>query len=362
MKSTRSILFSIILLFALLIFAISMQSNLSAQEEPTLYIEASKDTIYVGENIEVNIMLSTAPNGLSGYNISISVSNSSIARIFKLKPPEWAALQVNGSISEGTVWIRVVDLYEKVQPGSGNIILASIVLEGLSEGVAEIIVRANAMDDDYGDPILVPEASFTISVLEPKPHFTTTLQQASITVNTGDSFSVNVSVTNDGEAPGTAEIMLKDHNGNLIDSKTITLDVGVTSTVTLSGSAPSTEGTYEWIVETYNVDTVTVDDVDTLTLNVESLPTSTPTLTATPTPTETHTPMPTASPTATPTLTPTPTLSPTATPTKTPTPTPSPTPTPTPEWEGISTGVIIAIIVVVITIVGIGALLAIRRR
>ena len=175
MKSSRDIFFHVLFLFLLLLTpATYFQNDLGAEETSKLYIEAPKDTIYVDESIEIKIVLSEAPNGLSGYNISISIRNPSVVRTSRIIPPEWAALQTNGSISEDTVWIKVVDLYEKIQSGSENIILASIVLEGLSEGTVELQVKANAMDDDFGDPIIVSDASFTISVVAPTPASTPT--------------------------------------------------------------------------------------------------------------------------------------------------------------------------------------------
>ena len=133
MRSSRKHIFFI--LFLLLISITLIQSNINAEEPPKITIDTPKDTIFVNEGIEIKIMLSHAPNGLSGYNISISVSNPSIAKIIQLIPPEWAALQINGSISETSVWIKAVDLYEKIVPGSENITLASIILEGISKGI-----------------------------------------------------------------------------------------------------------------------------------------------------------------------------------------------------------------------------------
>ena len=166
---THDLPFTFLLIFLISIASVSPTNTINSEEPPKIIIDAPKDTIFVNESIKIKIMLSHAPNGLSGYKIFISISNSSIARISKLIPPRWAVLQLNGSISENTVWIGVADLNDRIIPGSENITLASIILEGISEGSVEIKVKANAMDNDYGNPIVVPEASFTISVVSLSP-------------------------------------------------------------------------------------------------------------------------------------------------------------------------------------------------
>ena len=109
---------------------------------------------------------------------------------------------------------------------------------------------------------------YTYTTIEEQSHFTTTPEKVSISVEAGKSFSINVTVTNDGSAQGTAEVRLKDHNNNIVSTEEVTLSAGASKTVTLTATAPSTEGTYQWIIETYNMDTQSVDDTDTITLNV----------------------------------------------------------------------------------------------
>jgi len=105
------------------------------------------------------------------------------------------------------------------------------------------------------------------------PHFTTELDKTSVSVEANKTFSVTAKVTNNGSSQGNAEVRLKDHNGNIVFSTTVSVDAGSYSNVTLLGTAPSTQGTYQWTVETYNQTTEQVDDTDTLTVNVTAPPT-----------------------------------------------------------------------------------------
>jgi len=91
-----------------------------------------------------------------------------------------------------------------------------------------------------------------------------------VDVQAGQSFSINVKVRNDGNASGSATVRLVDHGGNVVDAVDVTLDAGAETSVTLSGTAPSSPGTYTWKVEVYNKDTGAVDDSKDITLNVSS--------------------------------------------------------------------------------------------
>ena len=85
------------------------------------------------------------------------------------------------------------------------------------------------------------------------PHFTVTTQQVSITVNAGETFSISVTVTNDEEASRTVELRLKDHNNNVVDSLSLTLDARHSASATLFGVAPNTKGIYQWTVEAFTL-------------------------------------------------------------------------------------------------------------
>lgn len=103
------------------------------------------------------------------------------------------------------------------------------------------------------------------------PHFTiTSIDRTSITLAPGQTFTINVTIENNGNADGTVVARLKDHNDNIVDAKTQTIPVGGQTVIALSGTAPSTQGTYTWTIEAYNQDTSTLDDTDTITITVQA--------------------------------------------------------------------------------------------
>ena len=99
-------------------------------------------------------------------------------------------------------------------------------------------------------------------------HFTIVGGPSSITTTAGSSFSFSVTVKNDGDASGTVEVRVRDHNNALVDSQTGTLDAGAQQNFDFTETAPSEPGTYQWKIEAYNTDTATVDDYMYFTIEV----------------------------------------------------------------------------------------------
>ena len=116
-------------------------------------------------------------------------------------------------------------------------------------------------DDEY-EPSEAT-ASYTLEV-----HFTITSYPTSINTHPNETININVTVLNDGNAEGTCEVRLRDHNNVIVDSKQVAIAQGAEETVALQATAPSTEGTYTWTVEVYNLNTQTVDDSKSITVNV----------------------------------------------------------------------------------------------
>ena len=101
----------------------------------------------------INITLDSAPNGLSGYNISLSLSNGSIAEITSVEFLAWAGLHSNSTLPADSLWIKAVDLNDKIKSGATNITLATITLRGDKQGISDILITVTKMDDDNGNPI-----------------------------------------------------------------------------------------------------------------------------------------------------------------------------------------------------------------
>ena len=104
---------------------------------------------------------------------------------------------------------------------------------------------------------------------EPLPHFSILSVDVPDSVAPGSTVNITVTVANDGSGDGSVTIRVLDSNSNEVASQTVTLASGNIMDVSLSFTAPSTEGTYTYTVIAHNNATDTDDDQTTFDLNVE---------------------------------------------------------------------------------------------
>lgn len=99
-------------------------------------------------------------------------------------------------------------------------------------------------------------------------HFTIIGGPSTTTATPGSQFSFSVVVKNDGDASGTVDVRIRDHNNVLVDSQSASVDAGAQQSFNFTETAPSESGTYQWEIEAYNTDTATVDDYMYFTIEV----------------------------------------------------------------------------------------------
>jgi hypothetical protein len=120
--------------------------------------------VLLGGTTTVNLTLDSAPAGLSGYNLTISLSNASIAEIISVSFPSWAILHDNSTLPADSVWIKAVDLYEQVESNATNITLAKLTIGGDKIGDTSIDVTVTKIDNDNGDPVTLSTVNSTLIV------------------------------------------------------------------------------------------------------------------------------------------------------------------------------------------------------
>ena len=136
---------------------------LKANADPE--ISAENIEVCEGETAMLNINASEFPNGLSGYNITLSISND-VADIKSIEFPDWAVLYDKSSLPSNVAWIKAVDLNKEVEAGGKNVILAMLEIEGKKKGSAFINIFITKMDDDNGYPIEASIKSVKIEVID----------------------------------------------------------------------------------------------------------------------------------------------------------------------------------------------------
>ncbi|GEM_PF-2515070 len=118
---------------------------------------------------EITLKLNKAPNGLSGYNITVSVENSSIAEIESVEFPDWATLHDNSTLPSSTVWIKAVDLNDSVRPNAKNVEVVTVKIRGKAAGRTKITITTYRIDDDNGNPISLNTTECKVMVVPLPP-------------------------------------------------------------------------------------------------------------------------------------------------------------------------------------------------
>jgi parallel beta-helix repeat protein len=125
----------------------------SIPARPNISFDTPRVNLSLNSTRKLNLTLDSAPGGLSGYNITISLSNASVAEIISVDYPVWAPLNLSSSLPGDSVWLKATDLSNSIQNGSRNILLATLNLRGDAPGKSNILITVTSMDDDTGDEI-----------------------------------------------------------------------------------------------------------------------------------------------------------------------------------------------------------------
>jgi PKD repeat protein len=109
--------------------------------------------VHTGSSQNIQIMMDKVPAGLSGFKITIFVSDPKIAQIAAVSFPGWASMHTNSAVPTGSVWIEAVDLTDQVATGKTNVLLGTITLTGKKAGTTDLSITKTDIDDDKGNSI-----------------------------------------------------------------------------------------------------------------------------------------------------------------------------------------------------------------
>jgi len=224
----------------------------------SLSVDPVSSSISPGETKKVDVVASSLPHGISGYDLYLSLGNSSVATVTGVSLPSWAMLN-NTSIttsSSGQKMVRIVgvDLKEGIRPGAKNVVLATLTVKGNEIGNTNLAFGSYRLDADDGSMIKPSLNNGLIEVGEPSPvEFTADVRSSSapLTVNFTDTTSGQPTLwawdfNNDGVVDSTLQ------NPNY--TYTTPGNYTVKLTVTLNGSKVSnTKTDYIRVVSEKNV-------------------------------------------------------------------------------------------------------------
>lgn len=107
-----------------------------------------------GQTITRDLICDELPQGLSGFNISISVNNPSVGVISGVVFPDWAVLKTSSTVPASSVWLKAIDMNNQVKPGDTNVVFAHIIVKGNILGTTGFTITPVELDDENGNPIV----------------------------------------------------------------------------------------------------------------------------------------------------------------------------------------------------------------
>lgn len=122
-----------------------------------------------GNTITLSISLSDAANGVSGYQIEYSSSNTSVISLMNCSFPDWVKLSQVNSSSQSEGFVKGVDLEQKVEAGNTPVPLFSLHIVGNSPGSTTLILTPKKIEDDFGGRYSIAPLSIQISVRQNEP-------------------------------------------------------------------------------------------------------------------------------------------------------------------------------------------------
>ncbi len=126
----------------------------------------------VGETVSIPIVLDSASGGISGYRITVSLGNPSVATITDVAFPEWVSLKSASSLPSGQVVLQGVDLSQQVPVGGTGVVLATLTVKGTATGSTGITITPDpgmGVQNRNGDLYQIAAQPGTLTVGTPSP-------------------------------------------------------------------------------------------------------------------------------------------------------------------------------------------------
>jgi hypothetical protein len=119
-----------------------------------------------GNSTTITLTLDNAPRGLGGYNLKVTIENSSVAKITGVSFPGWATgMNTHGTLpATRDLLVKASDTGYEVESGASNVTLATLTLEGLYPGSTAITIQDTNFYDDKGEDIQPSVITGTLTV------------------------------------------------------------------------------------------------------------------------------------------------------------------------------------------------------
>lgn len=137
-----------------------------------LSMNPSSVTLTSGRITDYTIILSSAPDGLMGYNIEVALENPDIGEIIAVSFPEWATSEYTTGVPYDSATLKVADGDGVIQAGAENVVLGTVTVRGDcggSTGLSADLAEFNGyLMDDKSRTFVPYSISSALTVLQGK--------------------------------------------------------------------------------------------------------------------------------------------------------------------------------------------------
>lgn len=191
----------------------------TVQDDPAVRItDASVDP---GGTATVRVVLTSAPEGLAGYELVVSIGSGDVATIAGANYTDAFGLTTEPAVSEDgrTIRLEAADLGGNVQAGATDVTLVTVELRGESAGRARADARPVQFDADGGVRMNVSVEAGSVAVGEPEPTASPTAEPTATptegAATTGGSASAETTRAADGDTATSTLTSTTSGRGNL---------------------------------------------------------------------------------------------------------------------------------------------------
>jgi secreted PhoX family phosphatase len=122
--------------------------------QPNVSLDVDSIAVGYGATGTAELTASALPTGVSGAEVTVSVTNPEVATITDVSFPEALGLTDRSISSDGSrATLRFADVDDNVEAGGRDIPVASLTLRGVDTGTTDLDIEVAQMDDEGGNAI-----------------------------------------------------------------------------------------------------------------------------------------------------------------------------------------------------------------
>jgi hypothetical protein len=191
-----------------------------ASAADTILFNPQTTQMDIGSSQNVEVVMDEVPEGLAGFNITISVLDPEIAEITAVTLPDWCVVIEDPIVPSSSVTIEVIDLFKNKEPGATNVLLGTITLTGKKAGTSDLnISEGSTYDSDNSEFVYIIPGAIPgkVDVLDKEAPVINSVNLNNSNPNTGDYILVTVDATdNVGVSSVKAnDVSLLNQEGNI---------------------------------------------------------------------------------------------------------------------------------------------------